>query len=299
MNDTRDRGGGGRAVRSAVLGLTVNVFLVAVKLIAGVVGNAYVLIADAVESSTDIFSSLIVWRGVAVAGKPPDEDHPYGHGKADALAGAAVALMLLAAAVGITLAAIREIGTPHSTPATFTLFVAIGVVLVKEALYRRVVRVGDEVGSAALYADAWHHRADAITSAAAVFGIGLALLGGPGWESADDWAAILAAGVVAVNGVRTLTAAVRELMDTAPAPGVRQAIAAAATAVPGVLAIEKLRVRGTRGSYAVDLHVQADPMMPLRDAHSLSGRVKSEIRAAVPQVASVLIHIEPFERAVG
>jgi cation diffusion facilitator family transporter len=285
----------GRAIRSAVLGLIVNVLLVAIKLVAGIVGNAYVLIADAVESSTDVFSSLIVWRGVAVAGRPPDEDHPYGHGKADALAAAAVALMLIAAAVGITIAAIREIGKPHSPPATFTLFVAIGVVLVKETLFRRVRRVGDEVGSAALYADAWHHRADAITSAAAVIGIALALVGGPGWETADDWAAILAAGVIALNGARTMLISVRELMDTAPDIGVRSTIADAARGVSGVLAIEKLRVRGTSGSYAIDLHVQTDPMMPLRDAHELSGRVKSAIRAAVPQAASVLIHIEPFE----
>jgi cation diffusion facilitator family transporter len=288
-----------RAVRSALLGLTVNVVLVIVKLVAGIVGNAYVLVADAVESCTDIFSSLIVWRGVAVAGRPPDEDHPYGHGKADALAGAVVALMLLAAAVGITIVAVREIMTPHNTPATFTLFVAAGVVLVKETLYRRVVRVGDEVGSAALYADAWHHRADAITSGAAVLGIGLALLGGPGWESADDWAAILAAGVVAINGVRTLKASVRELMDTAPDPEVRRAIAGAALAVPGVLAIEKLRVRGTRGAFVVDLHMQTDPAMPLREAHNLSGRVKAEIYGAVPQVSSVLIHMEPFEEHTG
>jgi cation diffusion facilitator family transporter len=284
-------------VRSALLGLVVNLVLVVVKLVAGIVGNAFVLVADAVESTTDIFSSLIVWRGVAIAGRPPDEDHPYGHGKADAIAAAVVALILLAAAVGVAAVAIREIRTPHSVPATFTLFVALGVVVVKETLYRYVVRVGDQVGSAALYADAWHHRADALTSGAAVFGIALALLGGPGWATADDWAALLAAGVIAVNGGRALRLAVRELMDTAPEVPVRRTIAAAATAVPGVLAIEQLRVRGTKGSYTVDLHVQADPALPLREAHILSGRVKSAIRAAVPAVGGVLIHIEPFEDA--
>jgi cation diffusion facilitator family transporter len=283
------------AVRSALLGFAANVVLVVVKLVAGIVGNAFVLVADAVESTTDIFSSLVVWRGVTIAGRPPDEDHQYGHGKADAIAAAVVALILLVAAVGVALVAIREIRTPHNVPATFTLFVALGVVVVKETLYRYVVRVGDEVGSAALYADAWHHRADALTSGAAVVGIALALLGGPGWETADDWAALLAAGVIAVNGGRALRVAVRELMDTAPDPPVRRAIAGAAMAVPGVLAIEHLRVRGTRSAYAVDLHMQADPALPLRDAHILSGRVKSAIRAAVPAAASVLIHIEPFE----
>lgn len=284
-----------RAIRSAQLGLGVNLVLAAGKLVAGIVGNAFVLVADAVESSTDIFSSLIVWRGVTVAERPADEDHPYGHGKADPIAAAMVALMLLAAAIGIAIVAIRTLGTPQDAPAPFTLIVAIAVVLIKELLYRRVVSIGDEVGSAALYADAWHHRADAITSAAAVLGIGIALLGGPGWESADEWAALVAAGVIVMNGARTLRTAVNELMDAAPGPNVRAAISGAALAVPGVRAIEQLRVRGTARAHTVDLHVQMDPLLPLREAHNLSGRVKSAIRSAVPEVRGVLIHIEPYE----
>lgn len=287
--------GGRRAIRSAQLGLLVNVALVAGKLVAGIVGNAYVLVADAVESSTDAFSSVIVWRGVAVAERPADEDHPYGHGKADPIAAAIVALMLLLAAVGIAIVAVREIRTPHSLPAPFTLWVAILVVVIKELLFRRVVSVGDQVGSAALYADAWHHRADALTSAAAVIGIGVALLGGPGWETADDWAALAATGVIAVNAIRTLRPAVHQLMDRAPDPTVRGNVARAAEQVPGVLAIEKLRVRGTERAFSVDLHVQADPHLSLREAHILSGKVKGAIRDAVPGVTWVLIHIEPYE----
>jgi cation diffusion facilitator family transporter len=176
---------------------------VLVKLIAGIVGHANALVADAVESSADIFSSLIVWMGLSIAARPADEDHPYGHGKAEPLAAAVVSLMLLGAAVGISILAIREIRIPHHLPSPFTLFVAAGVIIVKEILYRRVSRVGKDVGSTAVTADAWHHRADAVSSLAAFIGISIALIGGRGWEAADDWAALVAAILVAVNGVRT------------------------------------------------------------------------------------------------
>ena len=288
-----------RGIRSAQVGLLVNVGLVLAKLIAGVVGNAFVLIADAVESSTDIFSSLVVWRGLHVAARPADEDHPFGHGKAEPLAAAVVALMLIGAAIGIAVVAVREIRTPHDLPAPFTLVVATVVIVVKELLYRWSAKVGDEVGSTAVRTDAWHHRSDAITSAAAFVGIAVALRGGPGWASADDWAALVAAAVVATNGVRMLRPAVHDLMDRAPAGEVSTRIASAAMAVPGVLAIEQLRVRGSGLDHAVDLHVQADPNLSLHDAHVLSGRVKAAIRQAVPTAVSVLIHMEPYEPATA
>jgi cation diffusion facilitator family transporter len=284
-----------RGIRSAQAGLFVNIGLVLTKLIAGLVGNAFVLVADAVESSTDIFSSLIVWRGLHLAARPADEDHPFGHGKAEPLAAAVVALMLIAAAIGIAVVAVREIRSPHHLPAPFTLVVAIVVIAVKELLYRRIARVGDEVGSTAVKTDAWHHRSDAITSAAAFGGIAIALWGGPGWEAADDWAALVAAAVVATNGIRMLSPAVHDLMDRVPGGDVSARIASAALDVPGVLAIEQLRVRGSGLDHAVDLHVQADPALSLHDAHVLSGRVKTAIRQAVPTAVSVLIHMEPYE----
>ncbi|HZF74081.1 MAG TPA: cation diffusion facilitator family transporter, partial [Gemmatimonadaceae bacterium] len=232
-----------RSIRWAQAGLLVNALLVLVKLIAGIVGHANALVADAVESSADIFSSLIVWMGLSIAVKPADEDHPYGHGKAEPLAAAVVSLMLLGAAVGIAIMSIREIVTPHHLPAPFTLFVAAGVIIVKELLYQRVSRVGKEVGSTAITADAWHHRADAISSLAAFIGIGIALWGGAGWEAADDWAALVAAMLVAVNGVRTLRPAISGLMDEAPDQSVNQRALQAALRVSGVRHIENLHVR--------------------------------------------------------
>lgn len=284
-----------RGIQSAQVGLLVNTLLAIIKLFAGVLGNAYALIADAVESSADIFSSLIVWGGLRIASKQADDEYPFGYGKAEPLAAAVVSLMLIGAAAGIAVEAIREIRMPHHAPAPFTLAVLVGVILVKEVLFRRVSAVGHEVASTVVKADAWHHRSDAITSTAAFIGISIALIGGPGWESADDWAALVASGVIVVNAITLIRPAIDDLMDRSPGGHLIEVISAAATATPGVRYIEKLKVRKVGFGYYVDLHVQAEPMMTLREAHNLSGRVKSEIRTAVPEVAGVLIHMEPHE----
>jgi cation diffusion facilitator family transporter len=283
-----------RSIRWAQAGLLINAVLVLVKLIAGIVGHANALVADAVESSADIFSSLIVWMGLSIAARPADEDHPYGHGKAEPLAAAVVSLMLLGAAVGISILAIREIRTPHHLPSPFTLFVAAGVIIVKEILYRRVSRVGKDVGSTAVTADAWHHRADAVSSLAAFIGISIALIGGRGWEAADDWAALVAAILVAVNGVRTLRPAIAGLMDEAPDTTVKVRAMEAACSVDGVRKVENLKLRRSGLGFYVDLHVQADPVITLEDAHEIAARVKYAILGAIPNAVNVLVHMEPF-----
>lgn len=282
-------------MRTAQVGMLVNAALAAIKLLAGVLGSSYALIADGVESTADIFSSLIVWGGLRIASRSADDDYPFGYGKAEPIAAAVVGLMLIAAAIGIAIESVREIRVPHHAPAPFTLAVLVGVVLVKEVLYRRVFRVGADVGSTAVKADAWHHRSDAITSAAAFVGISIALIGGPGWEPADDWAALLASTIIAYNGIAALRPAVADLMDRAPGEAMLARVSAAATGVHGVCAIEKLKVRKAGLGYWVDLHVQADPRLPLEEAHVLSGMVKSAIRQAVPEVAGALIHMEPYE----
>ncbi|MFP5355666.1 MAG: cation diffusion facilitator family transporter [Gemmatimonadota bacterium] len=284
-----------KGIQSAQLGLLVNAVLAAVKFVAGILGNSYALVADAVESTSDILSSAIVWSGLRIASREADSDYPFGYGKAESIAGAVVALMLLAASFGISVEAIREIRTPHHAPAPFTLVVLVVVVLVKEMLFRRVFRVADEVGSTAVKADAWHHRSDAITSVAAFVGISVALWKGEGWESADDWAALVAALVIAVNALRLLRPVVYDLMDRAPEPDVITNVRLAALGIPDVLAIEKLKVRRAGTAFYVDLHVQSDPNLSLHDAHIVSGKVKSAIRGAVPRVSGVLIHMEPFE----
>lgn len=287
-------------IRAAQTGMIINAGLAGIKLIAGIVGNTYALVADAVESGADVFASLLVWGGLAVAAQPADDDHPYGHGKAEAIAAAAVSLMLLGAAAGIAVEAVREIRTPHKVPAPWTLAVLVGVVIVKWVLSRRVHAVGTATGSTAVKSDAAHHVSDAITSAAAFVGISLALVGnrvwgGHGWEAADDWAALLASGVIAFNGISMLRAASHDLMDRMPGREIVGPIRDTALGVAGVNAIEKLHVRKAGMAYRVTVHVQANGAMSLDEAHALGGRVKRAIRASSPRVNFVLVHMEPYE----
>lgn len=291
-----------RGIRAAQTGLLVNAFLVAAKLVAGILGNTYALIADAVESAADIFSSLIVWSGLTIASQPPDEDHPYGHGKAEALSASVVSLMLLAAAVGIAIQAIREIRTPHLTPAPWTLIVLVLVMAIKWGLARRVHAIGLDIGSTAVKADAFHHLSDAFTSAAAFIGITIAVVGsrwrgGQGWESADDWAALFASGIIAYNGLSILRPALNDLMDRMPGEDVVAPMRRAAESVPGVLAVEKLAVRKSGLALHATIHVHADPQISLDAAHQLGGRVKTAMRNRIPQLTDVLVHMEPFSAA--
>lgn len=283
------------AQRLAQLGLLVNALLAIIKLVAGLLGHAYALVADAIESGMDMFGSVVVWSGLRIASRDPDERYPFGYGRAEALAGALVSMMMVGAAAGIAIEAIREIRTPHHAPEPWTLAILAIVVVVKETLAKRVQRASEAIGSIAVAADAWHHRSDAITSAAAFVGIAVAVVGGPKWAPADDWAALLAACVIATNGVMLLRTVLRELMDRAPEPAVLSKVTSAALATSGVLAVEKLKVRKSGTALYVDIHVQADPQLSLHAAHILSGRVKGAIRASVPAAAGVLIHMEPFE----
>jgi cation diffusion facilitator family transporter len=281
--------------RLAQLGLVINALLAVVKLVAGVLGNAYALVADAIESGTDMIGSLVVWSGLRIASRDPDDRYPFGYGRAEPLAGAVVAALMLGAAAGISIEAIREIRTPHNAPAPWTLAVLAIVIVVKEVMAKKVLQAGQQTGSVVVAADGWHHRADAITSAAAFVGITAAIVGGPGWEPADDWAALVAAGIIAINAGVLLRTVLRDLMDRAPDDSVIALVREAALGTTDVLAIEKLKIRKTGTAYYVDIHVQATPEMSLHDAHVLSGRVKSAIRQRMPAATGVLIHMEPFE----
>lgn len=288
-----------RGIGAARLALGVNAVMVAVKVTTGLVGNSYALVADGVESTLDIFSSLIVWRGLSVASREADDRYHFGYGKAESIAAAAVSILLLLAALGISIEAVREIVTPHHVPEPYTLAVLVGVVAVKEGLFRRMLRVGTEVESAAVTADAWHHRSDAITSAAAFVGIAVALVGGPAWAPADDVAALLASGIIAFNGVRLLRPALQDLMDRAPEPVVLRRVETVARGVDGVREVEKIQARRAGMGYFIAMHVEADPSMTLHEAHLLGHRVKDGILEAIPSVLDVLVHMEPHEPGAG
>jgi len=280
-------------LQAAGLAVLVNLSLAVTKIVTGVVGNSYALIADGIESTADIASSVIVWSGLRIAALPPDESHHYGHGKAESIAGVIAALGLLAAATVIAVQSVREILTPHHAPKWFTLPVLLLVILVKEILARFVFRVSQSLESASLRVDAWHHRSDALTSAAVLIGIAIALIGGPGFESADDWAALLACAVIAFNGIGLLRFAANELMDATVSPDVQRTIRTIAEGVEGVRATEKVRVRKVGLGLFMDIHVQVDGAMTVTESHEIAHRVKDRLIGSHLKIQDVVVHIEP------
>ncbi|HEY2330239.1 MAG TPA: cation diffusion facilitator family transporter [Verrucomicrobiae bacterium] len=282
-----------RSLRATFFGLAANVALTVAKFLAGILGHSQALIADAVESLADIFSSIIVWRGLVVAETPPDDDHPYGHGKAEPLAAAIVSAMLLLAAGLIAYHSLQGIVEPRVAPSPWTLIILVVVIALKETLFRFVLHESETVSSSAVETDAWHHRSDAITSAAAFVGITISLIGGKDYEHADNWAALVAACVIGFNGWRLLRPAFNELMDRAPDRELIEKIRAVAKTIPGVAGVEKTFVRKMGYQFFVDMHVEVDPQMTVENSHRISHEVKDTVRGQIPSVRDVLIHIEP------
>ncbi len=282
-----------RGQKTTLIGIAINFALVIIKASAGVWGNSYALVADALESATDIVTSTFVWLGLRVAARKPDENHPYGHGKAEPLAAILVSFALVGAAILIAVQSVQNIRIPHETPEAFTLLVLAGVVLVKEVLFRKMNQVGSEVESSAVKADAWHQRSDAITSLTAFIGISIALIGGPGYESADDWAALLASGLIVFNAYHIFRPSFGEIMDESPSGNWRSEIETIALTIPGVEGLEKCVVRKTGFEYFVDLHLEVNGNLTVRQGHAIAHQVKEAIKTQKPAIYDVLIHIEP------
>ncbi|MBN2507129.1 MAG: cation transporter [Verrucomicrobia bacterium] len=282
---------------AAGVGMAANVMLAIIKIATGIAGHSQALIADGIESTTDIVSSLVVWTGLKISALPADEDHPFGHGKAESIAGMVVALALLGAAVFIAVQSAREIITPHEAPAWFTLVVLALVIAIKETLHRFVLRIGHELTSTAVQGDAWHHRSDALTSAAALVGISIALIGGPGCEPADDWAALLACTVIVFNGARLFRSALGELMDAAAPNLLQEKIRQLSAAVPGVVAIEKCRTRKSGLGLFVELHVEVDGGLTVRRGHEIAHEVSDRLKTSSLSVQDVVVHVEPAKPA--
>ena len=278
--------------RVALFGMIVNSIFALAKILGGFFGHAYVLIADGIESGLDVAGSFVIWSGLKVAARPPDASHPYGHGKAEPIAAMIVAVGVVAAAVGLAIQSVREIFLPHHAPAAYTLVILIVVIVIKETLFRYVNRIGRDIDSTAVQTDAWHHRSDALTSAAAFIGISVALIGGQRWQSADDWAAIFACAVIAANGIRLLRPAFYEIMDTAPRTIVKS-VCSVASSVPGVMEVEKCRARKMGLDFYVDLHVGVDGNISVQEGHEIAHRVKGAIQQSDSRIADVLVHIEP------
>lgn len=281
------------ARRLAVVSIAVGAGLAGVKIAAGVAGSTFALVADGMESLLDVAYGVAAWSGYRLASRPPDDEHRFGHGKVEALMALGTALLLQLGAVWIAVQSIREIRTPHNAPAWWTLLVLLAVIVLKELLARRVQRATPPGGSVAVEADAWHHRSDALTSLAAFLGIAVALVGGAGYEAADDWAALVCCGIIAWSGWRLLLPAVGELLDRSPVAGVEQAVRRAAAAVPGVSGVEKCRLRRSGQVLFIDIHVEVPGDLSVREGHALAHAVKRALGDAGLGAVDADVHIEP------
>ena len=282
-----------KALRVTAVGLVVSALLAVIKGVGGVLGNSYALIADAIESSADIFTSGMMWLGLRWSQRPPDNDHPYGHGKGEALITLGIALVLVAAAMLIGTKSIQNIITPHKVPAPYTLIILVVVIGTKELLYRFVLKTGRELGSGVVEADAIHHRSDAITSIAAFIGISIGLIGGPGYEVADDYAAMFASIIIVINAVKIARPAIGELLDEELDPNLNREVVALAACVDKVAHVQRCRIRKMGPFKIADLHIWVDKNLTVEEGHRISHEVKDLIQDKHPLFSDVMIHIEP------
>lgn len=281
------------AIRTAYFSIIGNFCLAIIKGIAGFFGNSYALIADAIESTTDIFSSLLVLFGLKYATKPADKKHPYGHGKIEPLVTFLVVGFLITSAIIIAYESIQNIKTPHKTPESWTLIVLIAIIAWKEYSYRVVIKKSKETGSTSLAADAWHHRSDAITSVTAFIGITIALIMGNGYESADDWAALLASGIILYNSYLIFKPALSEILDEDTHKEFIEKIRTSSLKVEGILGTEKCFIRKAGMAYHVDLHAIVNANISVKEGHTISHKLKDALKSEFDTIENVLIHIEP------
>lgn len=281
------------AIKTTYFSIVGNTLLAIIKWLAGFFGNSYALIADAIESTTDIFSSLLVLFGLKYTSKPADKNHPYGHGRAEPLITFIVVGFLITSATIIAYESIKNINNPHELPKAWTLLILGIIILWKETSFRVVMKKSKETNSSSLKADAWHHRSDAITSLAAFVGISIALILGKGHESADDWAALFASFFILYNSYLIFRPALGEIMDEHTHDDLVENIRKVSANVPGILDTEKCFVRKTGMRYHVDLHAIVDGNKTVKEGHDLAHKLKSTLQQEIPQLEHVLIHIEP------
>ena len=283
------------AIKATYFSIIGNTCLAIVKGLAGFFGNSYALIADAIESTTDIFASLLVLFGIKYSNKPADENHPYGHGRAEPLITFLVVGFLITTATIIAYESIYNIQTPHELPKKWTLIVLVIIILWKEYSFRLVMKRSKEANSSSLRADAWHHRSDAITSVAALVGISIALFLGKGYEAADDWAALFASGFIMYNSYKIFRPALGEIMDEHLYDDLIDEIRKVSIQVEGVLDTEKCFIRKAGMKYHVDLHATVDANLTVKQGHDIAHLLKDTLRKEIPELGHVLIHIEPNE----
>lgn len=285
-----------KAKSALILGILGNSFLFFVKLLSGFLGNSFALVADAIESLTDVISSTLLFLGFNYAHKPPDKDHPYGHGRAEPLMTFVVVISLIISALIIARESIINIQTPHALPKPFTLYILAGIIISKELFYRYSTLASQESESTSVKADAWHHRADALTSFAAFVGISFSLIMGKGYEAADDWAALVACGIILFNAYSIFRPALGEIMDEHRYDDFVSEIRAATENVVGVYATEKCFVRKQGTQYIIDIHLIVDGEISVRQGHDIAHLVKKTLIKKYPKIIEVMTHVEPLKK---
>ena len=284
-----------KAEKTAWFSLVGNFIMAIVKGLVGYFGNSYALIADAIESTGDVFASALVIVGFRYARRPPDENHPYGHGKVEPLITFVVVGFLVASATLIIIESIHNIQTPHKAPASNTLWYIGGIMIIKQLFYRFVSKSGKEIGSTSLQADAWHHRSDAITSACAFVGIAIAVYMGDTWAQADDWAALVASLIIFYNAYKIFRPALGEIMDEHVHDEFISVIREKAKEIEGIHTTEKCWVRKSGMRYWVDLHIHVDGNLSVHEGHTISHNLKKYLMDEIPEIEDVLVHVEPSE----
>lgn len=285
-----------KAIRTTYFSILTNFLLALVKWLAGILGNSYALIADAIESTADIFSSILVLLGLRYSKRPADETHPYGHGRIEPLITFIVVIFLIVSAFVIAMESIENIRTPHDLPESWTLIVLAAIIIWKELSFRTIIKKSKILNSSTLKAEAWHHRADAITSVAAFIGISIALFCGPGYESADDWAALFASGLIVYNCYGIFRPALAEIMDENTYDELEETVRKKSINVEGVKLIEKCYIRKIGMYFQIDLHAVVDPTITVREGHDIAHNLKDYLMGNVDNIGNVFIHIEPYER---
>ncbi|MBS1653005.1 MAG: cation transporter [Bacteroidetes bacterium] len=281
------------AIKTTYFSIISNALLALVKWIFGYFGNSYALIADAIESTTDIFSSLLILIGFKYTSRPADKNHPYGHGRLEPLITFIVVAFLVTSATVIAYESIVNIKAPHELPKSYTLFILAPLIIWKEVSFQLVMRKAKQTNSSSLKADAWHHRSDAITSVAAFIGISIALFFGKGYESADDWAALFSSIFILYNSYKIFRPALGEIMDENLYDDLIDDIRKVAVTVNGVIGTEKCFVRKSGFYYHVDLHAMVSASITVKQGHEIAHNLKNTLRKNIPQLGHVLIHVEP------
>lgn len=282
-----------KAIKTVGLSILANLALALLKGVAGLLGHSHALIADAIESTTDVFASILVLLGLRYAQRPADKNHPYGHGKIEPLITFVVVVFLIVSATIIAYNSILNLQKPQLMPKSWTLCVLGAIILWKEASFHYVLRKAKQTESSALKAEAWHHRSDAITSLAAFTGISIALVMGKGYEEADDWAALFAAGFILYNCYKIIRPALGEVMDEQIHQELQKDIEKISLSVEGILGTEKCYIRKAGMQYHVDLHALVNSNISVKEGHHLAHTLKDTLMKEIPCIANVLIHVEP------